>query len=108
MKVWKMVKNRLPFFGTRPLLADVAGAIRTMASSGRPRSVGLVGQDAIGQEQNARPAGRRAARIPAAVKELPGDLKGDAGLARAGGEVGRMRWRFAAIAAITRSTAMSW
>jgi hypothetical protein len=34
IKVWKMVKNRLPFFGTRPFLLISAGFIRTMASSG--------------------------------------------------------------------------
>ena len=34
MKVWKIVKNRLPFFGTLPFLRMSAGAIRTIASSG--------------------------------------------------------------------------
>ena len=34
MKVWKMVKNRLPFFGTLPFLRMSSGAMRTMASSG--------------------------------------------------------------------------
>jgi len=35
MKVWKMVKKRLPFFGTRPFLRMVAGSMRTSASSGK-------------------------------------------------------------------------
>lgn len=35
MKVWKMVKNRLPFFGTLPFLRMSSGAIRTIASSGK-------------------------------------------------------------------------
>ena|SRR5450756_293858 len=34
MKVWKMVKNRLAFFGTLPFLRMSSGLIRTMASSG--------------------------------------------------------------------------
>src|ERR1035438_9854003 len=34
MKVWKMVKNRLAFFGTLPFLRMSSGVIRTMASSG--------------------------------------------------------------------------
>ena len=49
--------------------------------------VSLIGEDvAVGEEQDARPARRFAAQIPAAMKELPGDLKRDEGLARAGGE----------------------
>ena len=35
MNVWKMVKKRLPFFGTFPFLRMSAGAIRTRASSGK-------------------------------------------------------------------------
>ena len=35
MKVWKMVKNRLPFFGTLPFLRMSSGSIRTSASSGK-------------------------------------------------------------------------
>src|SRR2546425_6769989 len=35
INVWKMVKNRLPFFGTLPFLRMSSGAIRTMASSGK-------------------------------------------------------------------------
>ncbi len=35
MKVWKMVKKRLPFFGTLPFLRMSSGAIRTSASSGK-------------------------------------------------------------------------
>jgi hypothetical protein len=33
-KVWKMVKNRLPFFGTRPFFRTSPGSMRTSASSG--------------------------------------------------------------------------
>ena len=89
MKVWKMVKNRLPFFGTLPFLRMSSGSIRTIASSGKAREgvVGLIGQDvAVGEEQDARPARRLAAQVPAAVEQLPGDLKGDERLARAGGQ----------------------
>jgi hypothetical protein len=34
MNVWKMVKNRLPFFGTLPFFRMSPGSIRTNASSG--------------------------------------------------------------------------
>ena len=89
MKVWKMVKNRLPFFGTLPFLRMSSGSMRTIASSGNGGEgvVGLVGEDvAVGEEQDARAARRLAAQVPAAVEQLPCDLKGDEGLARAGGE----------------------
>src|SRR3546814_5603385 len=53
-------------------------------SKGREGVVGLVRQDvAVGQEQDARPPRRLAAEVPAAVEQLPGDLKGDGGLAGA-------------------------
>ncbi len=35
MKVWKMVKKMLPFFGTRPFLRMSPGSMRTRASSGK-------------------------------------------------------------------------
>jgi len=35
MNVWKMVKNKLPFFGTLPFLWMSAGSMRTSASSGK-------------------------------------------------------------------------
>lgn len=34
MKVWKIVKKMLPFFGTLPFLRMSSGATRTIASSG--------------------------------------------------------------------------
>jgi hypothetical protein len=34
MNVWKIVKNRLPFFGTLPFFWMSAGEMRTSASSG--------------------------------------------------------------------------
>ena len=34
MKVWKIVKNRLPFLGTRPFFWISSGSMRTRASSG--------------------------------------------------------------------------
>ena len=47
----------------------------------------LVGEDvAVGEEEDARAAVRFAAQVPAAVEELPADLEGDEGLARAGGQ----------------------
>ena len=89
MKVWKMVKNRLPFFGTRPFLRMSSGSMRTSASSGNGGKcvVGLIGENvAVGEKKDARAARRLAAQIPAALKKLPCDLKRDEGLARAGGE----------------------
>ena len=35
MKVWKIVKNRLPFFSTLPFFLISEGSIRTRASSGK-------------------------------------------------------------------------
>jgi hypothetical protein len=35
MKVWKMVKKMLPFFGTLPFLRMSAGAMRTRALSSK-------------------------------------------------------------------------
>ncbi|EKD59298.1 MAG: hypothetical protein ACD_55C00085G0001 [uncultured bacterium] len=35
MKVWKMVKKRLPFLGTFPFLLISSGEMRTRASSGK-------------------------------------------------------------------------
>jgi len=35
MKVWKMVKKMLPFFGTLPFLRMSPGSMRTSASSGK-------------------------------------------------------------------------
>ena len=35
MKVWKIVKKTLPFFGTRPFLRMSSGSMRTSASSGK-------------------------------------------------------------------------
>ena len=84
-----MVKKRLPFFGTLPFLRMSAGvdAHHGVFGEGREGVVGLVGEDvAVGQEQDARAACRLAAQVPAAVEQLPGDLKGDEGLAGAGGE----------------------
>ena len=34
MKVWKMLKKRLPFLGTAPFLRMAYGSMRTSASSG--------------------------------------------------------------------------
>ena len=54
---------------------------------GREGVVGLIGQDvAVGEEQDARPPRRLARQVPAALEQRPGDLKGDRGLAGAGGE----------------------
>ena len=54
---------------------------------GRERVIGLIGENvAVGQEQDARPARRFAAQIPAAVEQLPRDLKRDERLAGAGGQ----------------------
>ena len=51
---------------------------------------------------------RLAAQIPAAVKQLPRNLKGDERLARAGGERQQDALPSAAMASSTRSMAMSW
>ena len=89
MKVWKMVKNRLAFFGTWPCLRMSVGldaAHRVFGKRGE-LVVGLVGKDvAVSQKEDARAARGFAAQVPAAVEQLPGDLKGDERLAGAGGE----------------------
>ena len=95
------------------LLADVVrlDPHQRIFGKGGEGVVGLVGQDvAVGQEQDARAARRLAGhqQIPAAVEQLPGDLKGDEGLARAGGEREQdaVCWP-SAMASSTRSMAMS-
>ena len=74
------------------LLADDVGVDpheRAFGESGE-RIVGLVGADvAVGQEQDARPAGGLGLTLPvgevsAALEQLPGELEGDEGLAGAG------------------------
>ena len=89
-EVWKIVKNRLPFFGTLPFLRMSSGSMRTSASSGnaerrrcRPGRRGCCGRR--GTECAGGAIGSRL-RVPAAVEEFPCDLKGDEGLAGAGGE----------------------
>ena len=89
MKVWKIVKKTLAFFGTRPLLADFVRLDARQRILGKRREgvVGLIGQDvAVGEEQDARPPRRLARQVPAALEQRPGDLEGDGGLAGAGGE----------------------
>ena len=71
------------------LLADVLrrDPHQRILGEGGEGVVSLVGEDvAVGEEQDARAARRLAAQVPAAVEQLPGDLKGDEGLARAGGQ----------------------
>ena len=49
--------------------------------------VGLIGEDiAVGEEKDARSACWLTAQVPAAIKQFPGDLEGDEGLASAGGK----------------------
>ena len=74
------------------LLADDLGVDphQRVFGEGRERVVGLVGEDvAVGQEQDARTAGRLAfalpvGEVPSALEQLPGELEGDEGLAGAG------------------------
>ena len=71
------------------LLADVLrrDPHHRVLGEGGERVVRLVRKDiAVGQKQDARPARRLAAQVPAAVKQLPRDLKRDERLARAGGQ----------------------
>ena len=78
--------------GDLPLLADLIGrdAHQGILGKGREVAEGLVREDvAVGQEQDARtatglPPGAPVGEVPAAMEELPGDLEGDEGLARAG------------------------
>jgi hypothetical protein len=86
MKVWKMVKKMLPFFGTLPFLRMSSGAMRTSASSGRPRRRCRPGRrGCCGRPGTGCAAGASVLRqVPAAVEQLPGDLEGDEGLAGAG------------------------
>ena len=71
------------------LLADVLrlDPHQRVFGKGGKGVVGLIGENvAVGEEQNARAARRLAAQVPAAVEQLPRDLKRDEGLAGAGGE----------------------
>jgi hypothetical protein len=71
------------------LLLDVRrlDAHHCILGEGGEGVVRLVGEDvAVGQEQDARPPHRLAGQVPAALEQLPGDLKGDEGLAGAGGQ----------------------
>ena len=89
MKVWKMVKNRAAVLRHFAFLADVVrlDAHQRIFREGGEGVIRLVGQDVpVGQEQDAWTAGRFAAQVPTAVKELPGNLKRDEGFAGAGGE----------------------
>ena len=90
MKVWKMVKKTLAFFGGRPpRLRREFGSMRATASGGKGGEgvVGLVGEDvAVGEEQDARAAHGLAGEAPFRVEQFPGDLEGDGGLAGSGGE----------------------
>ena len=84
-----MVKKRLPFFGTLPFLRMSSGSDADHRVFGERGEgvVGLVGEDvAVGQKQDARAARRFAAQVPAAVEQLPSDLKGNGRFAGAGGE----------------------
>ena len=80
--------------GHAPLLLDLIGCNphQRIVRERRERVVGLVGQDvAVCQEQDARPARGLRVRfpvleVPATLKQLPRQLKGDEGLARAGGQ----------------------
>ena len=70
-------------------LADVVrlDAHQRVLGEGGEGVVSLIRQDVpVGEEQDARAARRLAAQVPAAVKQFPRDLKGDEGLARAGGQ----------------------
>jgi hypothetical protein len=75
MKVWKMVKNRLPFFGTLPFLRMSSGAMRTSASSGkrkrrcRPDRPECSGRPGTGCAGGATARGS-IGQIPAAVKSF--------------------------------------
>ena len=89
MKVWKIVKNTLAFFGTRPFFRISSGLDARQRVLGKRREgvVGLIGQDvAVGEEQDARPPLGLARQVPAALEQRPGDLEGDGGLAGAGRE----------------------
>ena len=89
MNVWNIVKKMLPFLGTLPFLRMSDGSIRTSASSGKAEkalNAWLAEDVAVGEKQDARAARRLAAKVPAAVEQLPDDLEGDEGLAGAGGQ----------------------
>ena len=83
------MKKTLPFFGTRPRLADLIrrDAHQGILGESRKGVVSLIGQNvAVSQEQDARSPRRLAAQIPSALEQLPRQLEGDEGLAGAGGE----------------------
>jgi hypothetical protein len=94
MKVWKMVKNRLAFFGNLAFLADVLwlDAHQSVVGERRERAEiieGLVGEVVpVGEEEYAwSTSGLRSAlplfQVPACVEELPRDLKSDGRLSGA-------------------------
>jgi hypothetical protein len=76
MKVWKLVKNTAPFFGTAPVLANAVwrnADQRALLEGGElcELAVCLVGQViAVRQEEDARTARRFATRVPACLKQL--------------------------------------
>ena len=85
-----MVKNRLPFFGTLPFLRMSSGldahhgVLRERGEVRyRPGRRGCCGRQGRGCAGGAIGS---SAQVPAAVEQLPGDLKGDERLARAGGK----------------------
>jgi hypothetical protein len=84
-------------------------AYQGILREGGERVVCLIREDVpVRKEENARKTCRLAAPIPAAMKELPRDLRCDKRLARAVARVSRMRSRFSMMASSTRSIAMSW
>jgi len=105
MKVWRMVKKRLPFFGTPPFLAMSAGAMRTMASSGKALKA-LQAWSARkrmrGRREGSRVRFQRLWKsfqaIWRAMKVLPVPVA----------RVRRTRCRSAPMASMTASTAASW
>jgi hypothetical protein len=63
MKVWKMVKKMLPFFGARPFLRMISGSIRTSASSGKAENALKAWSARMLRSARNRMRGRRAGSL---------------------------------------------
>ncbi len=109
-----MVKKILPFLGTLPF-TDVCrnNTYLCILRKGRKGFIRLVGQVIpVSQEQDGGtsrglPFLMPVSQVPATIKQLPGQFKGDEGLAGPVARVSKIRCFWSAMAANTRSMAMS-
>ena len=111
MNVWKIVKNRLPFFGTLPFLRMSAGSIRTIASSGKGKKALKAWSARMLRSVRNRIRGRRVGwplRFQRLWNSFHAIWKAMNVLPVPVASVSRMRTAPAMMASSTRSMAMSW